>query len=58
MTRPEIEPTSPGPLANTQPTWPMSRLIHTHTKKKKNGIKWIKIKTGNLFYTRIALTEL
>ena len=23
MTRPGIEPRSPGPLANTQPTWPM-----------------------------------
>ena len=26
MTRPGIEPRSPGPLANTQPTWPMSQL--------------------------------
>ena len=24
MTRPGIEPRSPGPLANTLPTWPMS----------------------------------
>ena len=26
MTRPGIEPRSPGPLASTQPTSPMSRL--------------------------------
>ena len=27
MTQSEIEPRSPGPLANTLPTWPMSRQI-------------------------------
>ena len=35
MTRPGIEPQSPGPLANTLPNRPMSRLLytltHTHT---------------------------
>ena len=30
MTRPEIEPRSPGPLANTLPTRPMSRFIYIY----------------------------
>ena len=31
MTRPEIEPRSPGPLANTLLIRPMTRYIHTYT---------------------------
>ena len=27
MTRPKIKPRSPRPLANTLPTWPMSRYV-------------------------------
>ena len=30
MARPEIEPRSPGPLANTLPTRPMSRFCKFH----------------------------
>ena len=33
MTRHGIERRSPGPLANTQPTWSMSRLILKHIHK-------------------------
>ena len=38
MTRPEIEPRSPGPLVNTLPTRPMMRERES-VNKKKDGIQ-------------------
>ena len=35
MTRPGIEPSSPGPLANTRLTRPMSRFFYKKKKKKE-----------------------
>ena len=35
MMQPGIEPTSPGPLANTLPTGPMSRFTSGNVKEKK-----------------------
>ena len=54
MTRPGIEPRSPGPLANTLPNRPMERLITASTKSiKKNRTiirkqKWEEKQTGEI----------
>ena len=52
MTRPKIEPRSPGQLANTLPTWPVSRLripnslfcsywILSSKNSMERGIRWM-----------------
>ena len=49
MTRPGIEPRSPGPLANTLPTSPMSRL-EIYIPLPKFVLVPDKVKPNNYFY--------
>ena len=54
MTRPGIEPMSPGPLANTLPTRPMSRLYITNVFPIKVGCRGFIANPTSVFLTNLG----
>ena len=60
MTRPGIEPRSPGPLANTQLIRPMARLLYFNPRFSKNIFLFSrnsKILTVNILLYFVILYE-
>ena len=60
MTQPEIEPRSPGPLANTVPNWPMSWLKISQREliiKKKINKSEISVFSEKMFNSLEHLTR-
>ena len=57
MTRPGIEPRSPGPLANTLPTWPMSQL-RWHNLQEIYQTDFNQFDISWIYYSVITLKDL